>query len=83
MRNYLQVISEASNFKLIAVADDKDFIEEFTSSTGLDGPRAILDSKSWANDKYLTAHVSDLYRLMLLYQEGGIYYDTDVISIQV
>ena len=78
-----QAIAEAENLKIIAIPDDKDFIENFAASTGMSGPKELLDSGTWKNDQFLTSHLSDIYRAMLLYREGGVYYDMDVISIQV
>lgn len=62
---------------------DRQFFEHFFNLTGISAPLAFLEEGKWARDKYLAAHVSDLYRLVVVHMVGGVYADMDSISVQV
>lgn len=68
---------------MVALPSDRQFFEHFFNVTGISAPLAFLLEGKWVRDKYLAAHVSDLYRLLVVHMEGGVYADMDSISVQV
>ncbi|CAG9806665.1 unnamed protein product [Chironomus riparius] len=42
----------------------------------------FINNHEITKSQYVIAHMSDAYRLLILWKYGGIYYDTDVISLK-
>jgi hypothetical protein len=78
-----QVLAGLPNFHVHAIPNDREFLASFNASTGISAPLDFLNKQLWREDKYLGAHVSDLYRLVVMHLHGGVYVDMDAISIQV
>lgn len=79
LNQYLKVTPEVaalltySNLKFVSVE-----LSSFTARTPLDN---FFSNKSVFESNFVVVHVSDAFRLLLLWKYGGVYYDTDVISL--
>jgi hypothetical protein len=71
------------NFHVKAIANDREFLKTFKAKTGIPDALDFLDRQLWRKDKYLGAHLSDLYRLVVMNLYGGVYADMDAICVQV
>lgn len=64
-----------SNLKFVSV-----YHNSFPIGTPLGG--FFINNQDIHESEFVVAHMSDAYRLLILWKYGGVYYDTDVISLK-
>jgi hypothetical protein len=79
----LQVLLGLPNFEIVPIASDRQYFAEYLNRTGISAPLDFLDEGIWRTDSFLSSHLSDLYRHILMHEHGGVYADMDSIGVQV
>lgn len=71
---YVQALLHYDNIKIKMIT-----VEEYVKETIVE---SFIESGSFSKTNYLTAHLSDVLRLVTMWKYGGIYLDLDVIILQ-